>query len=134
MIRQTVDSRKRTRSARAIALGLAVLTAQGASGHHSFTSLFDSSRSVEVAGVVTEFQFRAPHCYIRIDAVGDDGQTTAWELETTSPGQLIRMGLTPDNLGPGDAISAIGNPTRDGRPLMRLLTLTMPGGEELKIQ
>jgi len=117
-----------------LALSLTLLAAQGASGHHSFTSLFDPSRTVEVAGVVTEFQFRAPHCYIRIDAVGDDGQMTEWELETTSPGQLIRIGLTPDDLGPGDEISAIGNPTRDGRLLMRLLTLTMPGEEELKIQ
>jgi len=115
-------------------LSLTAFMAQNASGHHSFTSLFDPSRTVEVAGIVTEFQFRAPHCYIRLDAAGSDGGRIEWELETTSPGQLIRIGLTPENLKPGDRISAIGNPTRDGRPLMRLLTITMPGGEEIEIQ
>ena len=110
------------------------LTMPRALGHHSFAALFDSSRTVEVSGVVTEFQFRNPHCYILLDVEGDRAEQTEWELETTSPGQLIRIGLTPDNLKPGDEISAIGNPTRDGRPLMRLLTLTMPSGKEIKLQ
>ena len=102
--------------------------------HHSFVMLFDPSQSVTVAGVVTEFQFIAPHAYIRIDVTDDSGAVTEWELETTSPGQLIRAGLTPDVLNIGDEISAIGNPTRDGRPLIRLLTITLPDGEQKQIQ
>ena len=94
----------------------------------------DPSQTIEVAGVVTEFQFIAPHAYIRIDATGENGEVEQWELETTSPGQLIREGLTPDVLHPGDAITAVGNPTRDGRHLMRLLTITLPSGEAKKIQ
>lgn len=115
-------------------LWVTMLAAQHASGHHSFGALFDPLRTVEVAGVVTEFQFRAPHCYILVDVPGDSGEKAEWQLETTSPGQLIRIGLTPGNLGPGDEVSAIGNPTRDGRSLMRLLTITMPGGEEIELQ
>jgi len=110
------------------------LTVPPALGHHSFSTLFDTSRTVEVSGVVTEFQFRNPHCYILLDVEGDRAEQAEWELETTSIGQLIRIGLTPDNLKPGDEISAIGNPTRDGRPLMRLLTITLPSGMEIKIQ
>jgi hypothetical protein len=103
-------------------------------GHHSFPVLFDPSQTVTVTGVVTEFEFRAPHCYIRVAAQDANGVQIAWELETTSPGQLIRIGLTPEILKPGAEISAVGNPARDGRPLIRLLTLTMPSGEELRIQ
>jgi len=113
---------------------LAALAAEGAAAHHSFPALFDPSATVTVAGVVTEFQFRAPHCYIRIDAPGSAGEPVVWELETTSPGQLIRIGLTPERLKPGTEISAVGNPSRDGRTLMRLLRLTMPNGDELEIQ
>lgn len=102
--------------------------------HHSFVMLFDPSQRVTVAGVVTEFQFIAPHAYIRVDVTDASGAVTEWELETTSPGQLIRAGLTPDVLNIGDEISAVGNPTRDGRPLMRLLTITLPGGEQKQIQ
>jgi hypothetical protein len=103
-------------------------------GHHSFPVLFDPSQTVTVTGVVTEFEFRAPHCYIRVAAQDANGVQIAWELETTSPGQLIRIGLTPDTLLPGSSILAVGNPTRDGRPLMRLLTITIADGEEIRMQ
>jgi hypothetical protein len=83
---------------------------------------------------VTEFQFKAPHCYIRIDVTEDGGAVTRWELETTSPGQLIRIGLTPQTLKTGDRIAVLGNPSRDGRPLLRLLTLSMPDGVDIRIQ
>lgn len=102
--------------------------------HHSFSALFDPSARVSVEGVVTEFQFIAPHAYIRVDVTDDSGSVVEWEIETTSPGQLIRHDLTPDTLKVGERISAVGNPTRDGRPLMRLLTITMPDGEEKRIQ
>jgi len=110
------------------------LYAVTATAHHSFVVLFDPSRTIEVAGVVTEFQFIAPHAYIRIDVMGENGDVEQWELETTSPGQLIREGLTPEVLPPGAAITAVGNPTRDGRRLMRLLTITLPSGEQKQIQ
>ena len=110
------------------------LYATSAIAHHSFVALFDPSREIEVAGVVTEFQFIAPHAYIRIEATDDSGAVQEWELETTSPGQLIRAGLTPEVLLPGHRIEAVGNPTRDGRPLMRLLTITLPSGETKQIQ
>ncbi len=123
-------------TARRLVTWLAVVGAlsTAAHAHHSFPALFDPSKDVSVTGTVTEFQFQAPHCYIRVDVTEQGGDVTMWELETTSPGQLIRLGLTPENLKPGDHISAYGNPSRDGRPLMRLLTITMPGGEEKKIQ
>ena len=105
-----------------------------ARAHHSFTALFDASREISLDGVVTEFQFIAPHSYIRMNVTDDAGSVIEWEIETTSPGQLIRAGLTPDTLKPGGRISVTGNPTRDGRPLIRLLTITMPGGERKRIQ
>lgn len=117
----------------ALAVGL-VSGTPPAQAHHSFAALFDPSRTVAIEGVVTEFQFIAPHAYIRVDVAAGDGSVAQWELETTSPGQLIRAGLTPQTLVSGDRIAAVGNPTRDGRPLMRLLTITMPDGENKQIQ
>lgn len=112
----------------------ALLWATSAAAHHSFVVLFDPAETIEVAGRVTEFEFIAPHAYIRIDAPAENGETVQWELETTSPGQLIRAGLTPEILMRGDEIKAVGNPTRDGRRLMRLLTITLPSGETKQIQ
>jgi hypothetical protein len=111
-----------------------MLGVSDAYAHHSFTALFDPAARISVEGTVTGFQFIAPHAYIRIDVEDAAGAATAWEIETTSPGQLIRSGLTPETLKAGDHIVVVGNPTRDGRPLLRLLTITMPDGEEKRIQ
>ena len=102
--------------------------------HHSLPALFDTSTTVEVRGRVTAFEFAAPHSYIHLSVVDDAGVETAWDVESYPPGMLVRKGLTPQTLEPGQEISVVGIPSRDGRPLMRLLTITMPGGEQHQIQ
>ena len=123
--------RRLQRSGAYLAICLFVGTIQA---HHSLPALFDVSTTVSVSGEVTAFEFVAPHGYIHLNVEDDNGQITAWELETYPPGMLFRKGLTPETLQPGDSISATGIPARDGRPLMRLLVITMPDGEERQIQ
>ena len=111
-----------------------LIAATKVAAHHSLPALFDMSSTVEVTGVVTEFQFIAPHAYILVDVTDDSGDIEVWQLETYPPGMLVRKGLTPATLQPGDTISASGIPARDERPLMRLLTIVMPDGEQKQIQ
>ena len=115
-------------------LVLVTLLAARAAAHHSLPALFDTARSVTVTGQVTRFEFIAPHSYIHLSVVEESGEQVDWQIETYPPGMLIRKELTPDALQPGQKISALGYPSRDGRPLMRLLTITMPDGEERQIQ
>ena len=110
------------------------LAAAGSIAHHSLPALFDTSTTVDVTGVVTDFEFIAPHAYILVDVADEAGEEVTWQVETYPPGMLVRKGLTPATVQPGDTISANGNPARDGRPLMRLLVITMPDGEERQIQ
>ena len=112
--------------------GIAV--ASVAEAHHSYSALFDSSKTVTISGEVTEFQFQNPHGYILVTVTSEAREPVVWEIETTAIGQLIRHGLTPSVLHPGDQISVVGNRSRDGRRLMRLLTITMPNGERKEIQ
>ena len=111
-----------------------VLLTASAEAHHSFSALFDVDRAVTVTGEVTEFEFEAPHSYIHLKVSGADGADEAWQIETTTPGMLLRKGINPSSLKAGDTITVNGNPTRDGRKIMRLLTITMPDGKELEIQ
>jgi hypothetical protein len=97
-------------------------------------ALFDTGSTVTVSGEVTEFQFISPHAYILMNVVDDTGERISWQIETYPPGMLIRKGLTPGTVQPGQTISAAGHPALDGRPLMRLLTITMPNGDEKQIQ
>jgi hypothetical protein len=114
-----------------ILLSLAAVTV---AAHHSLPALFDTGKTVTVAGEVTQFQFIAPHAYIHLRVTGEADESIVWELESYPPGMLIRKGLTPATLQVGDSVGAIGYPARDGRPLMRLLTITMPDGEQRQIQ
>jgi Family of unknown function (DUF6152) len=112
--------------------GMALSSTAGA--HHSYTVLFDPSKDITVSGEVTRFEFKAPHAYIYLEVAAEDGTSAEWELETTSPGQLIRKGVTPETLHVGDTISVFGNPSRDGRSLVRVIRLTMANGEQKQLQ
>jgi len=117
-----------------IAVPLMLALVAGASAHHSFAALFDVSKTIDLTGEVTRFEFKSPHAYIHIKVSASGGVSEAWQIETTTPGMLIRSGLTPDTLRVGQKVSVSGNPTRDGRKIMRLLTITMPDGKKLQLQ
>ena len=56
--------------------GLALLAgADRVFAHHSFSATYDSSRKVEIEGVVKEFAWRNPHSFMRIDVTDEDGVT-----------------------------------------------------------
>jgi hypothetical protein len=121
---------------RIVLITIALVCASISTGeaHHSLSALYDTSQTVEVTGKVIRFEFKAPHSYIHLAVSGESGQPVTWEVESYPPGMLIRKGLTPEVLHPGDEVSVVGIPSRDGRPLMRLLSITLPGGEERQIQ
>jgi hypothetical protein len=86
-----------------------------AAAHHSFAS-FDLERLVRVDGVVAEFQWTNPHAWVEIDVTRPDGEIERWGVEFNSPNNLTRQGWRRDTLEPGDAVSFVINPMRDGRP------------------
>lgn len=116
------------------ALSLLLVGTMSAQAHHSFNALFDVSQTIHVTGAVEQFRFIAPHSYILLAETVEGNTQIMWEVETTTPGMLSRKGVTPQTLQAGQTITVTGNPTRDGRKLIRLLTITMPDGKELQIQ
>lgn len=113
---------------------LAAFATASAHAHHSFSALFDASKIIGATGEIVAFEFKAPHSYLHLRVTDDAGGDVEWQVETTTPGMLIRQGITPEVLKPGLIVSVEGNPTRDGRPLIRLLTITMPDGREIRVQ
>ena len=67
----------------AVLLAAAVLFA-----HHSFTAAYDSTKRVEIEGVVKEFVWRNPHSFVRIEVTTKEGATELWNLEWGSTTQL----------------------------------------------
>lgn len=83
--------------------------------HHSFTAAYDSTKRVEIEGVVKEFVWRNPHSFVRIEVTTKEGATELWNLEWGSTTQLqaAKYPVTRTTLKAGDRIVAGGEPGRD---------------------
>lgn len=99
--------------------------------HHSFAVHFEPEASLEVKGVVESFKFANPHGILFFSVTDANGQVTKWRAETNSPNILRRRGWSRDSLKPGDAITVLGFPARDGTSYMRISKITFADGHEL---
>jgi hypothetical protein len=94
----------------------AVFTAGSVFAHHSFGSMFDGERTVQVKGVVARFEWVNPHTFIIVDVKGSDGKTEQWALEGPAPNGLMRRGYRMDSIKPGESIEACGYGLRNAEP------------------
>lgn len=86
-----------------------------AGAHHSF-SMFIMEKEVTINGTVKEFQWTNPHIWIQVIVPDADGKTVEWSIEGNSPSTLSRQGWTKRSLKPGDPITMVVHPMRDGSP------------------
>ena len=105
---------------------LAFATAAGA--HHSF-AMFDQARELPLKGTVHDFQWTNPHAFIDIDVPNDQGGTDLWKVELNSPNNLKRQGWKSGQLQPGDKITVVINPLRDGTKGGLFVSVTLPDGK-----
>jgi hypothetical protein len=105
-----------------------LLLASAALAHHSF-SMFDNSREVTIAGTIKEFQWTNPHSFTWIDVPNAAGVIETWAIEGMSPNYLGRRGWSKNTLKPGDKISIIIFPLKDGLKGGTFLRCTMPDGK-----
>jgi hypothetical protein len=104
---------KSTRSSvLAVSAGLfAALLTPLATGHHSANVTYDTDRTIEVSGAVTDIVWRNPH--VRFSLAPSDGGP-AWDIESNSVSILQRMGVTPERIKAGDTVTVAGAPARSG--------------------
>jgi hypothetical protein len=88
------------------------LLAVPVAAHHS-GAMFDDKKTVTLAGTVKAFQWTNPHCWIQV-LVPSQGGPVEWSVEMGAPFEIYRTGLRPTSLKPGDKITVIIHPVRDG--------------------
>lgn len=98
--------------------------------HHSF-ALFDQTKQVTLVGTVKEFQWTNPHCWLLLDVKAGTGEGQEWSLEALSPNVLGRNGWKKNSMKPGDHVTVVVNPTRDGTRGGNLLSVTDDAGHKL---
>jgi hypothetical protein len=82
------------------------------SAHHSFSSYYFEDQSVTLEGDVVEFEYRAPHAWIRFNVSDEQGRANVYGAEWANPARLNRDGVTKDTIKPGDKVTITGSPGR----------------------
>src|SRR5438270_906423 len=84
-----------------------------AAAHHAFAAAFDANRPVTVQGVITEFRLENPHSWFFLEAKDAAGKVEKWAFEASTPTSLIRSGVKPGFVKPGDIVTIKGFHARD---------------------
>ncbi|MCP5143522.1 MAG: hypothetical protein H6978_01730 [Gammaproteobacteria bacterium] len=103
--------RNRLLAAAAMAMFMA---SSGALAHHSFSAEFDIGRPVEITGTLTEIEWTNPHAWLHLEVKNDKGEVEEWSVEMLGVIALVRGGMTPQTVKPGDALTITGFGARNG--------------------
>ena len=106
-----------------------------AGAHHSVAGQFDADKRATITGTITKIDWINPHVYIHMDVAGDNGEITAWRLESLPTAMLRKAGLTSDMIkGDGGKVTAEAILARDGTlHLAWLLKLTYDDGHHYQL-
>src|SRR5215470_17952981 len=91
---------------------LALLAESNASAHHSFAPHFDSSKKVNISGVVKAYEAKNPHSYLHINATDENGRLQEYVCESHGVTQLSRIGITPELFKVGAKVRVTGSASR----------------------
>ncbi|MGD8324659.1 MAG: DUF6152 family protein [Gammaproteobacteria bacterium] len=83
--------------------------------HHSFAQ-FDQDTQNIISGEVVRWAFNNPHVWLYMNVRNDDGTETLWGFEGSGPVNLLRRNINGRTFQPGDSITLMHCPLRDGRP------------------
>lgn len=111
----------------AVAGATAVLSSEPALAHHS-SAKFDGTREVVLEGTVRRMEWTNPHVWIRLEVVDDQGNVVEWGVEGTNPLALGRMGWSRNTFRPGDKVTIVVSPAKDGRPYGGFVRATLADG------
>ena len=76
-----------------------------------------------------DFQWTNPHAFIDVDVANADGSTDLWKVELNSPNNLKRQGWKSTQMKPGDKVTVVINPLRDGSKGGLFVSVTLPDGK-----
>jgi len=109
-----------------------VLTANIAQAHHTF-AMFDSKTNLVKTGTVVRWAFNNPHSWLYLNVKNEDGTETLWSFEGGGPTGLIQRGVTGNVLKPGDSVTFMYCPLKDGRPGGAIGWVKLADGKSLNL-
>jgi len=116
-----------------VVMGILLFAARPSLAHHS-RAMFDMSKNITYTGVVKEYRWRNPHSQIVI-TVGPDAKDPStvgtWDIEVSSINIMVSQGWNPMTYKPGDAITVVAHPMKNGSKGALLFYAIKPDGTRL---
>ena len=100
--------------------------------HHG-SAAFDTGKRVTLKGTVKEWVYSNPHCLLRLEVTGEDGQVVQWVAEGQAPNVIFPAGYRKDTFKFGDHVTVIVEPVKNGRPLGRIIQTVLADGRTLGV-
>ena len=94
-------------------VAVVVSLAGPAAAHHSF-AMFDYNKESTITGEVKELQWINPHIHLIVNVTDASGKVAAWDVEGGTPANLRRTGWSREVVKPGDKISVVIHPLKNG--------------------
>ena len=110
--------------------GAGLIAPASAVAHHG-AATFDTGKEVTLKGIVTEWIWANPHCFLKFDAKDDTGAVRNWAVETQNPVTMLSRGFARTSFKPGEAVTVSLEPLKNGSPVGRMLTVLRPDGQTL---
>jgi hypothetical protein len=116
-----------------VAAGALLATAHPSLAHRS-RAMFDMTKNVTYRGVVKEYRWQNPHSHIVI-MVGSDATDPStvgtWDIEASSISIMVGRGWNRTTYKPGDRITVVAHPSRDGSARVLLFYAIKADGTRL---
>jgi hypothetical protein len=110
----------------------AALIGGAASAHHSF-AMFEHDKTVTLDATVESVEWSNPHIWVNLMTNAQDGGPEKWGIEAGATNTMLRFGWKRNTLKPGDKVTAIVHPMKDGSHSGSLVKLITSTGQELVI-
>lgn len=100
----------------AFVLGISFFVVFPAQAHHS-GAMFDNTKWLTFKGTVVEYLWENPHTHIIVKIApdaADPATVGTWDIEGSAVNIMSRQGWTKLSCKPGEPITLVGHPMRDG--------------------
>ncbi len=110
-----------------------LLAAMPLLAHHSFSSEYDSTKTLTLKGKMVNFEWVNPHSWIHVEVTNADGSKTVWKGETPPVNVLYRNGWTKpmveEMVKKGEMVTLRGQAARDGSNHVFAMGVTRDDGK-----
>jgi hypothetical protein len=116
-----------------VVIGILFFAARPSLAHHS-RAMFDMTKNITYTRVVKEYRWQNPHSEIVI-TVGADAKDRStvgtWDIEASSINIMVSQGWNRMTYEPGDPITVVAHPMKNGSKGALLFYAIKPDGTRL---